>query len=68
MFRTSSKLKATKWANYNTVSAEATALCMAFVISTFQAAPEKMRKKLTKNEMEETVEMCLLPKYEEDNV
>ena len=61
MFRVNQKLKNTKWANYGTVSAEATALCMAFVISTFRAAPEKMRKKLTKQEMDEAVEMCLLP-------
>lgn len=59
VFRCSAKLsKSSKWPKLNVVSAESTALCLESAIATYEASP--LKKKLSKAELEEKLEMCIL--------
>lgn len=59
VFRCSAKLsKSSKWPKLNVVSAESAALCLESAIATYEASP--LKKKLSKAELEEKLEMCIL--------
>ncbi|OLP74068.1 hypothetical protein AK812_SmicGene46500 [Symbiodinium microadriaticum] len=59
VFRCTAKLnKSSKWPKLNVVSAESAALCLESAIATFEASP--LKKKLSKTELEERLEMCTL--------
>ncbi|CAE7275539.1 unnamed protein product [Symbiodinium sp. CCMP2592] len=58
LFRCPPKLKNSKWPKMSTVTAESTALCLESAVSSFEASP--LRKRLSKSDLEERLEMCTL--------